>query len=59
MSCGVPPDGLVHVSQLTDRFIRHPSEAVAVGDVVEVWVLEVDAGRGRISLTMKPPKAKA
>lgn len=56
---GVHQDGLVHVSQLTDRFIRHPSEAVAVGDVVEVWVLEVDAGRGRISLTMKPPKAKA
>lgn len=56
---GVHQDGLVHISQLTDRFIRHPSEAVAVGDVVAVWVLEVDAARGRISLTMKQPKEKA
>ncbi len=53
---GVHQDGLVHVSQITDRFIRHPSEALSVGDVVEVWVLEVDAGRKRISLTMKRPK---
>ena len=55
---GVHQDGLVHVSQITDRFIRHPSEAVAVGDVVEVTVLEVDAPRKRISLTMKRPKAQ-
>ena len=53
---GVHQDGLVHVSQITDRFIRHPSEAVAVGDVVEVWVLQVDGPRKRISLTMKRPK---
>ena len=53
---GVHQDGLVHVSQITDRFIRHPSEAVAVGDVVEVWVLQVDVPRKRISLTMKRPK---
>ena len=56
---GVHQDGLVHVSQLTDRFIRHPSEVVAVGDVVNVTVLEIDPGRGRISLTMKKPQAQA
>jgi uncharacterized protein len=50
---GVHEDGLVHVSQLADRFIRHPSEVVKVGDVVTVRVLEVDEKRGRISLTMK------
>ena len=53
---GVHQDGLVHVSQITDRFIRHPSEALTVGDVVEVTVLEVDEGKKRISLTMKQPK---
>ena len=53
---GVHQDGLVHVSQITDRFIRHPSEALTVGDVVEVTVLEVDEGKKRISLTMKQPR---
>lgn len=53
---GVHQDGLVHVSQITDRFIRHPSEALTVGDVVEVTVLEVDEAKKRISLTMKQPK---
>lgn len=53
---GVHQDGLVHISQLCDRFVRHPSEVVTVGDVVTVWVLEADAKRGRISLTMKKPK---
>jgi len=50
---GVHQDGLVHISQVCDRFIRHPSEVVSVGDVVRVAVLEVDEKRGRISLTMK------
>lgn len=50
---GVHQDGLVHISQVTNRFIRHPSEVVHVGDVVQVAVLEVDEKRGRISLTMK------
>ena len=50
---GVHQDGLVHISQVTDRFIRHPSQVVRVGDTVEVAVLEVDEKRGRISLTMK------
>lgn len=50
---GVHEDGLVHVSQLSDRFIKHPSQAVKVGDIVKVKVLEVDLRRKRISLTMK------
>lgn len=50
---GVHQDGLVHISQVCNKFIRHPSEAVQVGDVVKVAVLEVDEKRGRISLTMK------
>ena len=49
---GVKHDGLVHVSKLADRFIRHPGEVVAVGDTVKVWVLAVDKERGKISLTM-------
>ena len=50
---GVHQDGLVHVSQITDRYIRHPSEVLSVGDVVEVTVLSVDEGKKRISLTMR------
>jgi uncharacterized protein len=50
---GVHQDGLVHISQITDRYIRHPLEAVSVGDIVEVQVLSVDVAKKRISLTMK------
>lgn len=50
---GVHQDGLVHISQITDRFIKHPLEAVSVGDVVDVQVLEVDAAKKRIALTMR------
>ena len=50
---GVHQDGLVHISQITERYIKHPLEAVSVGDVVEVKVLSVDAQKKRISLTMK------
>ena len=50
---GVHQDGLVHISELSDRFVRHPSEVVRVGDVVRVTVLSVDSARKRISLTMK------
>ncbi len=53
---GVHEDGLVHISQLADKFIKHPSDVVKVGDIVKVRVLEVDEKRGRISLTMKPKK---
>ncbi len=55
---GVHQDGLVHISQITDRFIKHPLEAVSVGDVVEVQVLGVDEARKRISLTMKVNQEK-
>lgn len=53
---GVHQDGLVHISQITDRYLRHPSEVLKVGDTVTVWVLGVDPAKKRISLTMKPPK---
>ena len=50
---GVHQDGLVHISQMTDKFIKHPLEVVHVGDVVNVKVLSVDTKKGRIALTMK------
>ena len=49
---GVKQDGLVHISKLADRFVRHPSEVVSVGDTVTFWVTSVDKDRGKISLTM-------
>ncbi len=55
---GVHQDGLVHISQITDRFIKHPLEAVSVGDIVEVQVLGVDEAKKRISLTMKIGREK-
>ena len=53
---GVHQDGLVHVSQITDRYIKHPSEVLKVGQIVTVWVLDVNLEKKRISLTMKKPK---
>lgn len=50
---GVHQDGLVHISQMSDKFIKHPLEVVKVGDIVEVAVLSVDVARNKISLTMK------
>lgn len=50
---GVHQDGLVHISEMSDKFIKHPLEAVSVGDIVEVQVLSVDVPKKRISLTMK------
>jgi len=50
---GVHQDGLVHISQITDRYIKHPMEVLKVGQVVTVWVLNVDVNKKRISLTMK------
>ncbi len=50
---GVHQDGLVHISQLSDRFVKHPLDIVKVGDIVEVRILEVDQKRNRISLSMK------
>jgi uncharacterized protein len=53
---GVHQDGLVHISQMTDRYIKHPLEAVSVGDVVDVKILSVDMDKKRIALTMKGVK---
>ncbi len=52
---GVHQDGLVHISQITNRYIKHPSDVLKVGDIVTVWVLSVDVDKKRISLTMKDP----
>lgn len=56
---GVHQDGLVHISQICNRYIRHPGEVLKVGDVVTVWVLSVDLQKKRIALTMKQPKPAA
>ena len=53
---GVHQDGLVHISQITDRYIKHPSDVLKVGQIVTVWVLDVNLEKKRISLTMKKPK---
>ncbi|MFV0561212.1 MAG: Tex family protein, partial [Enterococcus sp.] len=52
---GVKQDGLVHISKLSNRFVKHPTDVVSVGDVVTVWVDGVDVKKGRISLTMLTP----
>lgn len=52
----VHQDGLVHLSQISDKFIKHPSEILSVGDVVTVWVISVDIAKSRIALTMKKPQ---
>ncbi|WP_242485343.1 Tex family protein [Peribacillus sp. R9-11] len=53
---GVKQDGLVHISKLSNRFVKHPLDVVAVGDVVTVWVEKVDSQKQRVSLTMLQPK---
>jgi predicted RNA-binding protein with RPS1 domain len=53
---GLPVQGLVHLSELAERFVEHPSEVVAVGQRVRVRVLEVDEARGRLALSMRPPR---
>lgn len=53
---GVHQDGLVHISQISNRFIRHPSEVLKVGQIVTVWVISVEPAKKRISLTMKKPE---
>ena len=56
---GVHQDGLVHLSEITDRYIRHTSDVLKVGQQVTVWVKDVDVKKHRIGLTMKKPRAKA
>ena len=50
---GVHQDGLVHISQISDKFIKHPTDVLSVGDIVKVKILDVDKAKKRISLTMK------
>ena len=50
---GVHQDGLVHISQMSDRYIKHPMEVVSVGDIVDVQVMSVDLAKKKIQLTMK------
>ncbi|SET96580.1 uncharacterized protein SAMN03159358_2894 [Paenibacillus sp. NFR01] len=56
---GIKNDGLVHISQLSGSFVKHPMDVVSVGDNVTVWVLGVDLKKGRVSLTMRPPRSEA
>ena len=53
---GVKQDGLVHISQMSNKYIKHPSQVLAVGDIVDVYVLDVDLKRTRIQLSMLPVK---
>ncbi len=55
---GVHQDGLVHISKITKKYIKHPTEVLSVGDIVKVWVLEVNTEKKRISLTMIDPSEK-
>ncbi len=56
VDCGLKEDGLVHISKLSTRFIKDPNEVVSVGDIVKVWVIGVDKVKGKVSLSMIPPK---
>jgi uncharacterized protein len=55
---GLKDSGLVHISHLADKYVKDPHEVVSVGDIVKVWVMQVDKQRRRVSLTMIPPGAK-
>ena len=56
VDCGVKESGLVHLSKLSNKFVKHPMDVVSVGDIVTVWVDSVDLKRGRLALTMKAPQ---
>lgn len=55
VDCGVKEDGLVHLSRMSRKFIKHPLDKVSVGDIVKVWVVSVDLLKGRVELSMIPP----
>ena len=57
VDCGVKDDGLVHISKMSNGYIKHPLDAVSVGQIVKVWVLEVDLKKHRLQLTMIDPDA--
>ena len=50
---GVKEDGLVHISQLSNKFIKHPKDVVTIGDIVDVKIIDIDKDKGRIALSMK------
>ena len=52
---GVKQDGLVHVSKLARKFVKNPMDIVSVGDIVDVWILDIDDKKGKVSLTMIDP----
>ena len=56
VDCGLKEDGLVHISKMASRFVKDPNEVVSVGDIVKVWVIGVDKVKGKVSLSMIPPK---
>ncbi len=57
VDCGVKDDGLVHISQLSEAYVKHPLDVVSVGDIVKVWVKDIDLERSRLQLTMVKEKA--
>lgn len=58
VDCGVKEDGLVHLSRMSKKFIKHPLDVVSVGDIIKVWVVSVNLLKGRVELTMLPPTEK-
>lgn len=56
VDCGVKEDGLVHISKLSNSYVKHPMDVVGVGDIVKVWVHDIDVKKGRLSLTMLKPQ---
>ena len=52
---GVKQDGLVHISKLSKKFVKNPMDMISVGDIVEVWILDIDENKGKVSLTMVAP----
>lgn len=56
IDCGIKEDGLVHISKISKKFIKHPLEILSVGDIVKVWVIQADLERKRLQLTMLDPK---
>ena len=59
VDCGVKEDGLVHLSRMSKKYIKHPLDVVSVGQIVKVWVVSVDVAKGRVELSMIPPHEKA
>ena len=52
---GVKQDGLVHISKLSNKYVKNPMDIVTVGDIVDVWIIDIDEQKGKVSLTMVNP----